>query len=175
MRRFDAIDAIEDAVSKRTPRRTVQFFTKSADPPQATTYLSNASTQALFLSETPMVARFCRAIGAAEGCPTAPHRFPPSGAPEERWPVNAQANGASSFPFSRTLEPFTFSRIFTCLTAEALGEEGGVAPVRKSSCSSSSSSSSSSDELDSSMGCGGICIIGGTAYSIGAFGTNCGA
>ena len=67
MRRFDAIDAIEDAVSKRTPRRAVQFFTKSADPPQATTYLSNASTHALFRSSTPIVARFCLAIGAAEG------------------------------------------------------------------------------------------------------------
>jgi hypothetical protein len=129
----------------------------------------------LFLSSTPIDARFCRAIGAAEGWPTAPHRFPPNGAPDDRWPVRAQAKGANSLPFSWTLEPFTFRRILTCLTAEALGEDGGVAPVRKSSCSSSSSSSSSSDELDSSMGCGGICIIGGTAYSMGAFGTNCGA
>ena len=79
---------------------TVQFFTKSADPPQATTYLSNASTQALFRSSTPIVARFCRAIGAAEGCPTAPHRFPPNGAPDDRWPVKAQAKGANSLPFS---------------------------------------------------------------------------
>ena len=143
---------------------TVQFFTRSADPPQATTYLSNASTQALFLSSTPIVARFCRAIGAAEGCPTAPQRFPPKGAPDDRWPVRAHASGANSLPFSWTEAPFTLSRIFTCLTAEALGDEGGVAPVRKSSCSSSSSSSSSSDELDSSIGCcGGICIIGGTA------------
>ena len=78
--------------------------------------------------------------------------------------IEAQANGANSLPFSWTEAPFTLSRIFTCLTAEALGEDGGVAPVRKSSCSSSSSSSSSSDELDSSIGCwGGICIIGGTA------------
>ena len=41
---------------KRTPRHTVQFFTRSADPPQATTYLSNASTHALFRSSTPIVA-----------------------------------------------------------------------------------------------------------------------
>ena len=69
-----------------------------------------------------------------------------------------------------------FESYFHVSVALARGEEGGVAPVRKSSCSSSSSSSSSSDELDSSMGCcGGICIIGGTAYSIGAFGTNCAA
>ena len=164
MRRLDAIDAIEDAVSKRTPRVTVQFFTKSAEPPQATTYRSRASTHALFLSATPIVARFCRAIGAAEGWPTAPHRFPPKGAPEERWPVRAQAKGANSLPFSCTEAPFTLSRILTCRVALARGEDGGVAPVRKSSCSSSSSSSSSSDELDSSMGCGGgICIIGGTA------------
>ena len=39
-----------------------------------------------------------------------------------------------------------------------------------------SSSSEDEEDDDSSMGCGaGICIIGGTAYSIGAFGTNCGA
>ena len=131
-RRFDAIDAIEDAVSKnRTPRVAVQFFTKSADPPQATTYLSNASTHALFLSSTPIDAKFCLAIGAAEGCPTAPHRFPPKGAPDDRWPVKAHGSGANSLPFSWTDAPFTLSRIFTCLVALARGEEGGVAPVRK--------------------------------------------
>ena len=160
----------------RTPRVTVQFFTRSADPPQATTYRSKASTHALFLSATPIVARFCLAIGAAEGWPTAPQRFPPSGAPDDRWPVKAHGSGANSLPFSLTEAPSIFNLILTWRVALARGEEGGVAPVRKSSCSSSSSSSSSSDELDSSIGCcGGICIIGGTAYSIGAFGTNCGA
>ena len=95
--------------------------------------------------------------------PHGPQRFPPKGAPDDRWPVKAQANGANSLPFSCTDAPFTLESDFH-VRSLARGEEGGVAPVRKSSCSSSSSSSSSSDELDSSIGCCcGICIIGGTA------------